>query len=60
MGKLIDLFGSKKTTLVNVTLVALVFASTIYAIQKNTFDWSSYLMCFLWGLQDGCVNTHTL
>jgi hypothetical protein len=60
MGKLIDLFGSKKTTLVNVFLVILVFASTNYAINRNDFDWSSYLMCFLWGLQDGCVNTHTL
>ena len=60
MGKLIDLFGSKKTTLFNVFLVVLVFASTINAIHQNTFNWSSYLMCFLWGLQDGCVNTHTL
>ena len=60
MGKLIDLFGSKKTTLVNVFLVILVFVSTINAIHRNVFDWSSYLMCLLWGLQDGCVNTHTL
>jgi len=32
MGKLIDLFGSKKTTFVNVFLVILVFATTVNAI----------------------------
>jgi predicted MFS family arabinose efflux permease len=50
MGLVNDKIGNKKTSIINVVLVALCFAVTLYNIHDLTFDWSSYLMCFLWGI----------
>jgi len=60
MGEFIDKFGSKKATFVNILVISVVLAITLVTIRRKVFDWTSFLMCFLWGLQDGTVNTHTL
>jgi len=58
MGLVNDWIGNRRTSLVNVFLVFLCFACTCYNISVLNFDWTTYLMCFLWGLQDSAANIH--
>ena len=60
MGKLIDVLGSKKTCAVNVIVLLGVMATSIACIESRHFDWYSYLNCFMWGMMDGCVSTHSM
>ena len=58
VGYCIDLFGSKKTSLVNLTLsfIALVFCLEFLVI--NEFNVLTYLTTFFWGVMDSGINTH--
>ncbi len=52
-GLIINKIGLKITTIINALIIIIMTAITIYSLHELIFDWKSYLMCFLWGYQDG-------
>jgi predicted MFS family arabinose efflux permease len=58
MGKLIDITNSKKACLLNILMMAIVFVVSVRNLEVLEFGFISYLTCFVWGMQDGVVNTH--
>jgi len=58
-GHILDKIGSKKGALVNVVLIILTAAVTLISIQVLKYNWLTYVMCFIWGIQDGAINIHT-
>lgn len=58
MGKVIDYTNSRKACLVNIGFMALTFLISVKHIDDLQYGWISYITCFLWGMQDGVVNTH--
>lgn len=60
IGRLIDKFGSKSGSIANCVIIALQTGVIIYSVYKQQFNWSSFLFCYLWGMQDGFLNTHCL
>ena len=59
IGVIVDKFGSKKATLLNLVNVVLMMASTILFIVEFKFNYMAWIMCFLWGVTDSAVNTNT-
>ena len=58
IGFFIDRIGSKLSTFINLGIIAImggVSLSYIYIEKWNVLAW---LMCFFWGFQDSCINTH--
>ena len=60
MGRIIDRIGSRKSCFVNLILLSAVMTTQFIAIERERFDWLSHVNCFLWGLVDGSLTTHTL
>lgn len=59
MGFIIDLFNSRRACIANVIVMGCTFFVSVVNLQRMEFGWISYLTCFMWGLQDGCLNTHS-
>lgn len=59
IGIIIDKIGSKKTSLVNIFIILILINVTGYSVYSERYDWITFLMCFLWGLQDSSLNIHT-
>lgn len=59
IGWLVDKLGSKKTIYFNLFIITATFACTIGYLSLNSYGFLSFLMAFLWGVEDSCVNTHT-
>mmetsp|Transcript_5010 Transcript_5010/g.8543 ORF Transcript_5010/g.8543 Transcript_5010/m.8543 type:complete len:116 (+) Transcript_5010:921-1268(+) len=58
-GLQIDRFGSRRQVLFNLSLILLTVGVSVLSIRRATYDWVTYVMCFLWGYQDGAINIHT-
>lgn len=58
MGWFIDRFGAKKATLVNLGIIVLMTLATLLSITIERYNFFSFLMTFLWGIQDGVINIH--
>ena len=59
MGKIIDHSNnSRKPIFINILVQAALITANIVNIREGNFGVLSYVLCFLWGLQDGIVNTH--
>lgn len=58
MGKIIDKYGSKNASLLNVVSMAIVMACSVATINRLKYDWVTFVTCLVWGFQDGVVNTH--
>jgi predicted MFS family arabinose efflux permease len=58
IGQVIDKIGSRKTALVNIVTVILMTGVTIVYINIFKFNWLTFVMTFMWGIQDSSVNTH--
>ena len=58
MGKIIDHTSSKKAIIVNIIIMIGTALISIYNIENATFGPISHITAFIWGLQDGIVNTH--
>ena len=55
-GLLIDKIGSRATTFVNMSIILVVIIVTELSLYQLEYNWLSFLMCFLWGLEDGTQN----
>ncbi len=49
LGLIIDKIGSKKTSLINFSVIIILIAVTIFSINSERYNWLTYLMCFFWG-----------
>ena len=58
-GYIIDSCGSKVASLVNVLIVIVMISVTLVAIFVLEYNVISFIMCFMWGVQDGALNVHT-
>ena len=58
MGRIIDYTSSRKAIVVNMLIMVVTAIVSIYNIDNGYFGTISHLTAFVWGLQDGIVNTH--
>jgi len=58
MGKLFDYFGAYKCVFINLICIVVMGGVTIYAVYIERFTYVSFLMTFMWGVQDGFFNIH--
>lgn len=49
LGLIIDKIGSKKTSLINFSVIIILISVTILSINSEKYNWLTYVMCFLWG-----------
>lgn len=58
IGQMIDNYGSKMVSLINVAIIVLMTFVTLAFLGINQFNLLAFLMTFLWGVQDATVSTH--
>jgi predicted MFS family arabinose efflux permease len=58
IGQMIDSYGSKTVSIINVIIVFTMTFVTLAFLGINKFNLLAFLMTFLWGVQDSTVNTH--
>ena len=56
-GLTIDAIGSRKTIFVNLLILTTLTGVTILSINLLTYNYVTFIMCFMWGYQDGSQNT---
>ena len=56
VGFIRDKVGNRLAYFVQILLTIAGMASVLIVNDKNTYDYTSYLMCFVWGLQDSGLN----
>lgn len=59
IGMVVDKFGSKTATLVNLFNITTMIGVTVMFILQFEFNYLAWIMCFLWGVCDSAVNTNT-
>jgi predicted MFS family arabinose efflux permease len=60
IGQVVDRKGSKPAALVNMGLVFVTVLLTVIYLQDPEYNAFVFLMAFMWGVEDGSVNTHCL
>ena len=60
IGQIVDRLNSKLASLVNAFLVLMTAILTMIYLSNSEFTWYIFFVCFLWGVEDGAVNTHCL
>ena len=58
LGYICDKIGSKNMCLVNVLIVFTTTGLTYWNLVQMEYNWVTYLVCFMWGINDGCSNIH--
>jgi len=58
MGKVIDKVGAKKATFLNLFNIIVMVAITTINLRVLRYNVLSFIMCFVWGWQDGSLNIH--
>lgn len=57
-GWFIDTFSSKRASILNLVIIIIMIAVSIGSIASARYDFVTFFMTFMWGLQDGTINTH--
>jgi hypothetical protein len=52
--------NSRIASVFNILFVALATALTIIFLVYEDYNWFTFVMAFMWGVEDGSVNTHAL
>ena len=60
IGAVVDKVNSKFAVLVIMGLLGFAVVATIVYLIIYKFSWLAFVMAFLWGAQDGAVNTHCM
>lgn len=50
MGIVVDHYGAKWTTILNMIFIGLAATSVVVYISIDKFSWLAFLMAFLWGV----------
>ena len=56
IGQVIDRKGMKISIVCSMSLVLLAFGLMLYYIHTYEFSWLTYVVTFVWGLQDSTMN----
>ena len=59
IGQVVDRWGSKKASLVNVLLMVIQTAVIMAFLINDTYGWLAFATAFFWGLQDSALCTHS-
>lgn len=59
MGWFIDKFGGKRACFLNMVVIVIMTGVTLYSIYGEKYNWSSFVMAFMWGIEDGTFNIQT-
>ena len=49
MGRFVDKFGPKNSSIVNMILIVLASSTVIYYLYRNDYGVLAYFMAFIWG-----------
>ncbi|TNV71880.1 hypothetical protein FGO68_gene9607 [Halteria grandinella] len=60
IGQVVDRKGSKFASLVNMGYVLFTIALTLLYLNSPSYGFLVFFMAFMWGVEDGAVNTHCL
>jgi len=60
IGQVVDRRGSKSASIVNMGLVFMTVILTVFYLQDPEYSVLVFFMAFMWGVEDGAVNTHCL
>jgi len=55
VGQIRDRFGNKVTIIYNIILIIPSFIIILIVNNTNTYNYTSWLMCFMWGFMDSGV-----
>eukprot|EP00349_Pseudokeronopsis_sp_Brazil_P009169 CAMPEP_0202961908 /NCGR_PEP_ID=MMETSP1396-20130829/6006_1 /ASSEMBLY_ACC=CAM_ASM_000872 /TAXON_ID= /ORGANISM="Pseudokeronopsis sp., Strain Brazil" /LENGTH=204 /DNA_ID=CAMNT_0049682117 /DNA_START=859 /DNA_END=1473 /DNA_ORIENTATION=+ len=58
MGYLVDKYGSKNTTYINIFNTMMASALVGLYLYQDSYSYLAYIMTFYWGLQDSCISIH--
>lgn len=58
MGRLVDNFGARKCVIFNIITIILMTGATLLSISMARYNWNTFLMTFMWGIQDSFFNIH--
>lgn len=58
IGFFIDKIGSKLSVFVNLAIISIMGGVTLGYILGEQWNALAWIMCFFWGFQDSCINTH--
>lgn len=58
IGWVVDKFGSRKASWVNVGICFIMTAVTVAFLIFNHYGALAYIMAFMWGIEDSATNTH--
>lgn len=50
MGYIVDHIGAKRSSILNMVMIAIAAFSVIVFLWMETYSWFAFLMTFLWGL----------
>ena len=50
LGFFIDIYGSKKASLLNVLIIIILISVTLISIMQERYNWITFAMCFFWGV----------
>eukprot|EP00347_Sterkiella_histriomuscorum_P021544 403333605 len=60
IGQIVDRMNSTIASFFNVLFIAITTVLTIIFLIYQEYNWFTFVMAFMWGLEDGSVNTHAL
>lgn len=58
IGWVVDKFGSKRASWVNVGICLVMTVVTVAFLAVNEYNYLAYIMAFMWGIEDSATNTH--
>ena len=58
-GLIVDKYGNKSGVFLNMFVILLTTLITVAYLIVFKFSWLAFAMTFLWGFQDGTINTHS-
>lgn len=59
MGLIVDKTSSRIGCVFNILSIIIACGLTYLQLRRNSYDWLTFLMCFMWGISDAFVNTHS-
>ena len=59
LGYVVDRYGLKIASLLNVTITLVMFASTLAFVLIDNYNWLAYATAFIWGIVDSAIATHS-
>jgi MFS family permease len=56
IGRVIDKLGLKQALVLSLIVTTLSFCLMLYYLHLYTFSWITFLVTFMWGVQDSTIN----